>query len=35
MSPAQRAAVRAQLLEYCALDTMAMVKVVARLRELA
>jgi Domain of unknown function(DUF2779) len=35
VSAARRDALRAQLLEYCALDTMAMVKVVERLRELA
>jgi hypothetical protein len=35
MEAADRETVRAQLLEYCALDTMAMVKVVERLRELA
>jgi Domain of unknown function(DUF2779) len=35
MSAAERETVRGHLLEYCALDTMAMVKVVERLRQLA
>ena len=34
LGAADRATVRGQLLEYCALDTLAMVKVVERLREL-
>jgi hypothetical protein len=35
IAAADRAAARAQLLEYCALDTLAMVKIAERLRELA
>ena len=35
MDPEERETVRRQLLEYCGLDTLAMVKVWEKLRELA